>query len=134
MGSEVADEHPEASDDDEEVEQDDEFQQERHARHQDLRAESDAALDHQEPQDLAERLMPHRQHQEADQIHRQHYSEGRHHRLLQSQSVGETDRYGEREHDEKRAYDEPGGRLDDFVDLLIDIEVANDAPDEIRCR
>ena len=68
----------EAGDDDQQIEQDDDLDQQRHAGHQDLRAEEDAVLQHQQAEDLAHRLVPHRQHQEADQLHRQHDGERQH--------------------------------------------------------
>src|SRR4051812_34191966 len=59
MRHQVRDEHSEARDDDQQVEQDDYLDQQRHARNQYLRAEKDAVFEHQQPQDLADRLMTH---------------------------------------------------------------------------
>ena len=95
------------SDDDEKIEEDDDFDQQRHARHEDLRAEKHPVLQHEEAENLADSLVPDGQHQKADQLHRQHHGQ-REDDNRSGKIKRRPDAIGDREREEDRegAYDQ----------------------------
>ena len=106
--------------------------QERHSRNKDLRAEKDAVLEYEKTKDLAQGFMPHRKHEKADELHRQHDGQGEHDDCSgkierDADAIGD----GEGEDDGERANDQARARLKDHMDLAMNFETADDPQDEI---
>ena len=72
VNEQILDKNTKAGDDDEKIEENDDLDQHRHSGHENLRAQKDAVLEHQETEDLTDGFMSHGEHQKADQLHRQH--------------------------------------------------------------
>ena len=76
--------------------------------------------------------MPDSQHDEANQHHRQHDRQRQHHHGGIKSEIG-REPVGRREceHHEQGAYDERHGRLKRLLNLTVDVEATDDAPDQI---
>ena len=88
--------------------------------------------EHKKAEDLAQRFMPHRKHEKADELHRQHDGESEH-----DDRAGEIERDadaigdGEGEDDGEGANDQARARLENHMDLAMDLHAADDPQNEI---
>ena len=81
---------------------------------------------------MADRFVPNREHQEADQLHRQHDRERKHDDRAREAEVGaDAIRHNEREDDGEGADDQAGAGLQDDVNFAIDLEPMNDSEDQV---
>ena len=71
----VADQHSKTDNDNQQVKKNDELKQHWHAGDKYLRTKEDAVLKHKKSEYVADRFVSDSQHQIADQLHRQHYSQ-----------------------------------------------------------
>ncbi len=122
MAQQVLNENAKAGDDDQKVEKNDNLDQKRHSRHKDLRAEKDAVLQHEKTKNLAQRLMPHRKHKKADELHRQHHRQGEHHdRSRETERDADAIGDGEGKDDGESPNDQARARLKDHMDFAMNL-------------
>src|ERR1700722_12899204 len=132
MALQVLNQNAKAGDDDQKVEKNDDLDQKGHSRNKDLRAEKDAVLQDKKTKDLAQRFMPHRKHEKADELHRQHHGQSGH-----DDCAGEIERDAdaigdsEGEDDGESANDQARTRLENHMDLAMDLHAADDPQNEI---
>lgn len=94
MGLEIANEYAETRNNDEKIEEDDDLDQERHAGHEDLRAEEDPVLQQQQPKDLADCLVSDGENKKTNKLHRQHDCQRQgYDREFQMETSGDSKRY-----------------------------------------